>query len=72
MTGRRFIGLGSESFLGELVYGRAVQDIHFLMHLYRVVQRGVFSQRLIRLHEGQAQERSISSGGHVLGPELRP
>ena len=72
MTGRRYNRLGTESFLGELVYGRAVPDSHFLRHLDRVVQRGVFSQRLIRLNEGQAQERSVSSGGHVLGPELRP
>ena len=40
MTGRRYKHLGTGSFLGELVYGRAVPEGHFLRHLDRVVDWG--------------------------------
>ena len=56
MAGRRYKRLGTGSFLGELVYERAVPNSHFLRHLDRVVKWGKFSERLIRLYEGQAQE----------------
>jgi len=56
MTGTRYKRLGTGSFFGELVYARAVPDSHFLRHLDRVVDWGVFSERLIRLYKGEARE----------------
>jgi len=56
MTRRRYKRLEAGSFFGELVYERAVPDSHFLRHLDRVVDWGRFSERLIRLYKGQAQE----------------
>ena len=56
MTRRRYKRLGAGSFFGELVYERAVPDSHFLRHLDQVVEWGRFSERLIRLYKGQAQE----------------
>jgi IS5 family transposase len=56
MAGKRFKRLGIGSFFGNLVYERAVPGSHFLRHLERVVEWGVFTERLIRLYVGLGEE----------------
>jgi len=56
MGRKRFKRLGKGSFFGDLVYNRAVPDSHFLRQLERGISWQVFSERLIRLCGGQAEE----------------
>jgi IS5 family transposase len=56
MSKKRFKRLGIGSFFGEMVYERAVPESHFLRQLERVISWRVFSEQLIRLYLGQAEE----------------
>lgn len=56
MGKRRFIQLGQESFFGEIVYARVVPPDHFLRQLARVVDWSVFTEQLVKLYVGRAEE----------------
>lgn len=50
MAKRRFKKLGAGSFFGGLVYERAVPAEHFLRQVDRLVNWGVYSEKLLRLY----------------------
>lgn len=52
---RRFKDLGTGSFFGTLVYDRAVPRGHFLRQLDRLVDWGVYTEKLLRLYKGGAE-----------------
>lgn len=56
MGQKRFKHLGIGSFFGGLVYERAVPGNHFLRQLERVVDWAVFSEELVGLYVGRAEE----------------
>ena len=56
MGKRRFIQLGQGSFFGDMVYERTVPRDHFLRQLARVVDWSEFTEQLIRLYVGRAEE----------------
>ena len=56
MGQKRFKRLGMGSFFGGMVYERAVPDSHFLRQLERVINWQVFSEQLIGLYVGRAEE----------------
>jgi IS5 family transposase len=55
MARRRFKELGTESFFGTMVYDRAVPRDHFLRQVDRLVNWGVYTEKLLRLYRGGAE-----------------
>jgi IS5 family transposase len=55
MARKRYKEQGTGSFFGEYLYDKAVPESHFLRKLEALVDWDLFSERLVRLYQGQAQ-----------------
>ena len=55
MARKRYKEQGTGSFFGEYLYDKAVPANHFLRQLETLIDWEAFSERLVRLYQGQAQ-----------------
>jgi IS5 family transposase len=55
MARKRYKEQGTGSFFGEYLYDRVVPEAHFLRQLEALVDWNAFSEKLVRLYQGQAR-----------------
>jgi IS5 family transposase len=55
MARKRYKEQGTGTFFGEYLYDRTVPESHFLRKLEALVDWEVFSEKLVRLYQGEAQ-----------------